>query len=76
MHRISGDDLERDDSTQILMNYAYTVSGNTTPDRLWRDFVTVRALTSASASKQGKPAPVTISYTDLVDPDSTDEDLA
>jgi hypothetical protein len=33
--------------------------------------ISVRALPTASASKQGKPAPVTISREDLLDPDST-----
>ena len=38
--------------------------------------IAVRALPTASASKQGKPAPVTVSYDDLVDPDAVGEDQA
>jgi hypothetical protein len=36
--------------------------------------VTVRALPTVSASKQGRPAPVTITHDDLVDPDAIDEE--
>jgi hypothetical protein len=35
--------------------------------------IMVRALPSASASKLGKPAPMTISYDDLVDPDAGED---
>ena len=35
--------------------------------------ITVRALPTESASKLGKPAPVTITYNDLIDPDATNE---
>lgn len=35
--------------------------------------ITVRALPTASASKLGKPDPVTVTYDDLVDPDVSDE---
>lgn len=36
--------------------------------------IAVRALPTASASKLGKPAPVTITHDDLVDPDALDEE--
>jgi hypothetical protein len=35
--------------------------------------ITIRTLPTPSASKQGKPAPITITYEDLVDPDAADE---
>jgi len=35
--------------------------------------IAVRALPTVSASKQGKPAPVAITYEDLVNPDAVDE---
>jgi hypothetical protein len=38
--------------------------------------IAVRALPTASASKLGKPAPVTITHDDLVDPDAADEEPA
>jgi hypothetical protein len=36
--------------------------------------VAVRALPMPSASKQGRPAPITISHDDLIDPDATDKE--
>jgi hypothetical protein len=38
--------------------------------------IAVRALPTASASKQGRPAPVNVTYDDLVDPDASGEDTA
>lgn len=38
--------------------------------------IAVRALPTVSASKQGKPTPVTVSHDDLVDPDAIDENPA
>jgi hypothetical protein len=35
--------------------------------------LTVRALPTVSASKQGKPTPIAISHSELVDPDATDD---
>ena len=37
--------------------------------------IPVRALPTTSASKQGKPTPVTVSYDDLIDPDAVHEEL-
>jgi hypothetical protein len=38
--------------------------------------IAVRALPTVSASKQGKPTPVTITYEDLINPDVVDEESA
>lgn len=38
MRRIAADDADGTDSMQIAITYAFPVTGNTTPDRMWREF--------------------------------------